>query len=283
MTDIRKIYPSSAAFMVGPLVSTEYNSGCHRFQWAQAHSGLSKEELHHEINEESAALGTLNEYRVSVKLKKDKIKFEREVPFKIDYKGTTISGRQDFVLENGEVWETKGTASESVYKQVILGGVPKASHVAQLVSYLSFLNKSKGRIVNSYYELELDGELESFKLVAERIFIVECLDNGVLTVDGTPYSHTIRDLARWYAELEKRLADPWTLPQKPCHNGDKFGSPCFSCPLKKVCEQTTDVVQFLQESTRALLVKPQPKEFNIKVLTARRKKNRQDKKEKANV
>lgn len=277
-----KIYPSSAAFMIGPLVKTDYNSGCHRFQWAQTHSGLSKAELHHEINAESAALGTLNEYRVAVKLKKDKVKFEREVPFKIAYKGAVISGRQDFVLENGEVWETKGTGSDKVYKQSILGGVPQLNHVAQLVSYLAFLKKPKGRIVNSYYELEIDGELESYKLIAERIFIVECLDNGDLTVDGTRYDHSIRDLARWYADLEKKLADPWTLPQKPCQNGDKFGSPCFSCPLKKLCEKEVDVAQFLQESRQALLEPPPPKEFNIKVLTARRKKNRQDKKEKSN-
>ena len=272
-----KIYPSSAAFMVGPLVKTDYNSGCHRFQWAQAHSGLSKAELHHEINAESAALGTLNEYRVAVKLKKDKVKFEREVPFKIAYKDAVISGRQDFVLENGEVWETKGTGSDKVYKQSILGGVPQLNHVAQLVSYLAFLKKPKGRIVNTYYELELDGELESYKVVGERIFTVECLDDGCIMLDQRPYPHTIRDLARWYADLEKKLADPWTLPQKPCHNGDKFGSPCFSCPLKKVCEKECDVASFLLQAKEKLLIPPPPKEFNIKILTARRKVNREKK------
>ncbi len=275
-----KIYPSSAAFMIGPLVSSKYNSGCHRFQWAQAHSGLSKAELHHEITAESAAIGSLNEYRIAVKLKRDKVIFEREVPFKMDYSGVQISGRQDFVLENGEVWETKGTTSESVYKNAILGGVPEKSHVAQLVSYLAFLKKPKGRIVNSYYELELDGEDESFRLVAERVFTVECLDDGCILLDHQPYEHSLRDLARWYATLAKILLDPWTLPQKPCQSGEKYGSPCNFCPLKAVCDKTVDVADFLQESKAALLVKPQPREFKIKVLTARRKKNKQDRLEK---
>lgn len=279
MTEPNRIYPSSAAFMIGPVVKTTYNSGCHRFLWAKAYSGLNKEELHHEINAENAAIGTLNEFRVAVKLKRDKVIFEREVPFKIDYKSVIVSGRQDFVLENGEVWETKGTVSESIYKNAILGGVPERSHVAQLVSYLAFLKKPKGRIVNTYYELELDGELESYKVVAERVFIVECLDGGVITVDTMPYQHSIQDLARWYAMLEKSLADPLTLPHKPCQGDSNFTSPCNYCPLKQVCESPMPLAQFLQESRTALLVKPQPKECKIKILTKRRKLNKEKKNE----
>lgn len=275
-----KIYPSSAAFMLGPLVLTKYNSGCHRFQWAKAHSGLSKAELHHEINAESAALGTLNEYRVAVKLNKEKVKFEREVPFKMEYKSAVMSGRQDFVLEDGTILEVKSTTSESSYKRIFVEGKPELSHMAQLVSYLAFLKQPKGRIVNTYYELELDGELESFIAVAERVFNVECLDSGVLTVDGVPFEHSLKDLARWYAELEKCLADPWTLPQKPCQTASEYTSPCYYCPLKKVCDTTTDVAQFLLDSKAALLVKTPPREFKIKVLTARRKVNKEKAKEK---
>ncbi len=272
-----KIYPSSAAFMVGPLVKTSKNNSCHRFLWAQAHCGLTKAELRQEIPAEYQALGALDEYRYSAKMVKEGQTFEREVPFKIEFKSAVISGRQDFVLDNGVVIEKKSMTSDSGYKRVFRDGQVESSHMAQLVSYLAFLNKPEGKIVVSYYELS--EKFDAYLVVDEKEFIVRTLDSGVLTVDGVEYPHTVRDLARWYATLVGCLSTTSSVPAKPIIPASPYESPCNFCSLKELCQKNLDAASFLQESKDALRTKRTHGPVKIQVLTERRKKN----KEKAKV
>lgn len=266
--------------MAGPVVKTSKNSSCLRFIAAQAMSGLSKAELHQDIGAEYAALGALDEFRYSAKLDKEKTVYEREKPFQIDYKGATISGRMDFLLADGTVIEKKSVTSQSVYKRVFEGGQPETAWVAQVASYLAFLKLPQGKIVASYYELS--EEFDAYVMVAEKEWTVKCLDDGRIMLGQEAYSHTLRDLARWYAEVERTLSDPWTSNQRPYQPSNSFESACNFCPIRAVCHGNVDLAQVVQEVKDALLVKKEPNKFKIKVNTKRRQANR-EKKESAKV
>lgn len=259
--------------MVGPLVKTSKNGSCHRFLWAQAHCGLTRAEMQQPFPAEYAALGALDEYRYAAKMVKEGQAFEREVPFKIEFKGAVISGRQDFVLDNGVVIEKKSMTSDSGYKRVFRDGQVESSHMAQLVSYLAFLNKPEGKIVVSYYELSK--KFDAYLVVEEKEFTVRTLDSGVLTVDGVEYLHTVRDLARWYATLEGYLSTTSSVPPKPMIPANPYESACSFCPLKEICQRPVEVARFLQESKVALAIKTEPRPVKIQVLTERRKKNKE--------
>lgn len=266
--------------MAGPLVETKKPSGCLRYQWAQANVGLSKEELRHDIGAEYQALGALDEWRYAAKLEKEGIAFEREVPFKVPYKNCVISGRQDFVLEDGTIIEKKSTTSEHLYKLVFEQGQPDPAHVAQLASYLAFLKKPRGKIVVTYYELSK--EFGGFEVIDEKEFIVESLDGVVLTVNTELYPKTVKDLARWYALMQSAISTPDVLPAKPVLGPLKFKNPCSNCPLSTLCESSddlTDVASFLHKSRQAFLEPGTPRKFKIATNTDRRKKNRDKKKE----
>ncbi len=273
-----RIYPSSSAFMVGPYVKTSSNKSCHRYISAQYHSGLSKADLYQQIPIEYAGLGALDEFRYSAKLDKEKVAYQREVPFKVEYKGAVISGRMDFVLEDGVVVEKKSTTSASVYKRAFEGGIPEASWVAQAASYLGFCKMKEARIVATYYEMSAN--FDAYEVVAEKVWSVQSLDGTALTVDGTLYPHSLKDLARWYAEISGHLTEtssPMVGIEKPMNVASKYESPCNFCPLKKVCEQSNSLAQVMQDVTQALLVKSEPRGFKIAHNTERRKKNRQEK------
>lgn len=275
-----KIYPSSSAFMVGPLVSSTSNKSCHRYLSAQVASGLSKAELHQPIPAEYAGLGALDEFRYSAKLDKEKVAYQREVPFQVEFKDSIISGRIDFVLENDVAIEKKSTTSQSVYKRAFEGGIPEPSWVAQAASYLGFCNKKEVRIVATYYELSAN--FDAYEVVAEREWSVTSLDGIRLTVGQEQYPHSLKDLARWYASLSDVLSKTSSAPvriEKPMQAASKYESPCNFCPLKQMCETKDNLAWDVQELRAALTAKVLPRDFKIMHNTERRKKNRQEKKE----
>lgn len=279
-TRIFKIYPSSAAFMTGPVVSTTKNSSCFRYIWAQEYCGLTKKEIPRDIPPEHQALGTMDEYRYFAKLEKQGQKFTREVSHKIPFKNCEISFRMDGDMEDGTILEKKSSTSDFVLKGTIEGGEPDANYVAQLVSYLTLLKRNKGLLVISYYEM--DADFQGYLMLEERQFVVECLDDGVITIDSKPYPKTTKDLARWYAGVQQSLSNPSAVPPEPAQQAMKFKSPCNTCPLKAACEEykntTMDVAQFLLRSKEEFLTPRDPKKFKIRVLTERRQKNRDKKK-----
>jgi GxxExxY protein len=266
--------------MVGPLVKTTGHKSCLRFLSAQKHSNLSREELSASIAPEYQAIGHLDEWLYSAKLDKQGIKYEREKPFKIEFKGATISGRMDFVLEDGTIVEKKATTSANVYKRVFEQGIPESSHVAQLVSYLAFLKQPVGKLVVSYYEVAHD--MMSYQIVAEKEFTVTTVDDSRIMLGQETYPHSVRDLARWYTLAEQNLSQDLTtgtLSQKPCQPG-KYESPCTFCPLQKVCEESnsgTTLAEYIESAIPALLDKADPKPFKIAINTLRRQANRKKK------
>jgi CRISPR/Cas system-associated exonuclease Cas4 (RecB family) len=241
---------------------------------------LSKAELHQDIPAEYAGLGALDEFRYSAKLDKEKVAYQREVPFQVEYKGTVISGRMDFVLDNDVAVEKKSTTSQSVYKRAFEGGVPEPSWVAQAASYLGFCNKKGVRIVASYYELSTN--MDAYEVVAEREWSVKSLDGAALSLDGKPYSHSLKDLARWYSSVSNILSTSSSATvriEKPMQAGSKYESPCNFCPLKEICAVKDNLAWDVQELRQALTAKPTPRGFKIMHNTERRKKNRQAKKD----
>lgn len=275
-----KIYPSSAAFMTGPLSSTSKSSGCFRYLWAQQYCGIPHKEIPRDIPPEHAALGALDEFRYFTKLEKEGVGFVRESRHKVPFKNCEISFRVDGEMADGSILEKKSATSEFVLKEAIEGGQPDANYVAQLVSYLTLLKRTHGRLVISYYEL--DANYESYLMLAERQFNVEVLDSGVILLDSAEYPKTTKDLARWYAGVQQSLSNPSIVPPEPMQPGLKFKSPCYSCPLKKACEEYKEspatTVQYLQRAKEEFLAPRDPKKFKIKVLTERRKINREKKK-----
>lgn len=272
----KRIYPSSSAFMSGPLVKTTKHSSCLRFIAGQVLSGLTKAELHQDIAAEYAALGALDEFRYSARLKKEGQVFEREKPFQINYKSSTISGRMDFLLEDGTVIEKKSVTSQHVYKRVFEEGQPEIAWVAQVASYLAFLKLPQGKIVASYYELS--EELDGYIVIAEREWTVKTLDTGCIMLGQDIYSHTLKDLARWYALAEQVLDNPTVDMQGVYQPPNKYQSACNYCPIKKECQSGTPLAEQKEELRTALLAKPQAKEFKISVATKRRQANKEKKK-----
>lgn len=266
-----KLYPSSAAFMAGPLVDAKYSSSCLRYIWTTTQIGR----FPGTNNAESAAVGTLNEFRHSMKLPEGT---EREKPFTVEFGGITVSGRMDFVLPDGTVHEIKSTTSDYVKRDVIDGGVVDQGHMAQLVSYLAFGKIKNGAIFVTYYEWDV--EKDAATPIADRKFDVQITDTAIF-VDGELYKYGVKDLARWYAEAAKCMTDPDTLPPEPVKNVIPYKNPCHFCPLKSVCESgVSDAKEFITAAGTLLAeAKPEVRPFKIKKLTARRLANQERKKE----
>ncbi len=278
---IYKIYPSSAAFMSGPLVETTKNGSCFRFLWAQAHCGAHKYSMKPNIAEEHSALGTLDETRYAMKLDKQKVSYKREVSHSIPFKNCEIAFRVDFDFEDGTIGEKKSTTSDGLHKTVFKDNDVDANHLAQLVSYLSLLKRDTGKLIVTYYEMS--EEFDAYLALEEREILVKLSTDGVISLDGVEYRKNAKDLARWYAGLQQCLTETSTVPPAPMPQTVKFKNPCFSCPLSATCEkyknETMPVAQFLLEAKEAFEAPRESKKFNIKVLTKRRQANKDKKKE----
>lgn len=277
---IYKIYPSSAAFMSGPLVETTKNSSCFRYLWAQAHCGAHKYSMKADIAEEYAALGALDEARYAMKLDKQKVPYKREISHVIPFKNCEISFRVDFDFEDNVIGEKKATTSEGLHKTVFKDNEVDANHLAQLVSYLSLLKRETGKLIVTYYEMS--EEFDAYIALEEREILVKLSTEGVIFLDGVEYRKNARDLARWYAGLQQCLTETSTVPPAPMPQSVKFKSPCNSCPLSGTCEkynaQPGDVAQYLLEAKQAFETPRESRPFKIKVNTARRQANREKKK-----
>ena len=228
--NIKKIYPSSAAFMLGAKVDSAKNHSCPRYLWTMDRLP----EQHSDIPEEYAALGLLNEARVALIYDDGKIPYKREVRVTKDFNGCKISGKIDFVLypDTAPIYiETKATSSKNVRRDVLTAQTPDLNHLAQLVTYMMLDNVRNGQIIVSYYETDA-GRL-SFQVVEEHTFIVEILDSGVLTVDGKVFNKSTKDLARWYKVVSESLTTD-AVPDMPAPTGSYYKNICRFCPLVEV-------------------------------------------------
>lgn len=264
-TKQQKIYISSAAWHNGHQVTTKYQSGCLRYVFVQAHGNPPRSSS---INPASQGLGALSEEALAAQFRRRRLKHEREVPFRQEFKGVILSGRMDFVVtrkEDQEVWENKASTSTYVLKDAIQGGQPDANYIAQLVSYLAFNKIARGYLNVNYYQL---GENQKdWDCTDTRTFEIVLRDDGVILVDGNEYDKVLRDLSRWYAEAVKVVSDPSTVPGEPRLDPIPYKNPCHFCPLQAVCKSHKDApmdsAQFLQQAVSAMSV-PQPtRAFNF--------------------
>ena len=255
-----KVYPSSAAWMPGPVVQTTYYSGCLRYIWAVANAKVPRIDS---IDPAAQALGALNEKRLEAQFRRRRLKFETEVPFNQVFRGIDIRGRMDYVVhlkEGDQIGEQKATTSAHVLKDVIQAKQPADSHMAQLVTYLAFSTIKKGWIQVDHYQLSHD--FSGFISTSMHKFDVELLDSGVILVDGQEYKYVLKDLARWYSEVEKVLSNPDTIPMKPSMNPIPYKNPCHFCGMRDLCAKPSKeygtAAQFLQDSIVPLST-PAPK------------------------
>lgn len=269
---VKKIYPSSAGWMLGPLVAADSNSQCHRYMWAVANGNAPRIDS---VAKGYTAIGNLSEERLAATFRRRRLKFIRGSRFKVEFKGAVISGELDFLFETPEgpmILEAKASTSSHVLKDVIQGGAPKDAHMAQLTTYLSLQKIPDGQLHYTYYVLSPDQK--SFVALAERLFIVKVLDNAI-TVDGQPYKYSVRDLARWIAGAEAALTAVDKIPNEPIRSMIAYKDACHFCPLKETCashkDQNLDPAQFLLKATEALSAPREIREFHI--TTMRKEKN----------
>lgn len=266
MTNEKKIYPSAAAFMSGPLVDSKKSNSCHRYLWATAHTDAPRQ---NDVDPAYAGLGALDEARLAAQLTKKRVKFEREVPFKIPFKHIVISGRYDFDIaykDGPVILEKKASTSDYVKRDHLDTGEPDANHVAQLVMYLLLHKRQIGHLHLSYYELSAD-QL-SYVVAQEKVWVISVLDTGTILVDNAEYGHSVADLRRWLLGAHDALTLPNIVPHEPRLHAIPYKNPCYFCPLKDVCAaHKTDPKtpkEFLESADIALRVPRTARPFKIR-------------------
>ena len=175
-----RINPSSAAFMLGNGVVTEYDSGCLRNLLLKNLLPKVKD-----IAEKYKVMGEQGEliYQQFLLNEQDH-PFHRELPFKSTIDGVVISGRMDFLVYHPDfrvVVECKTSESYSFRKQVIQLHEPKISHLAQILFYLSVLGETRAKLVALYVP-----KMESATIK------IEVKPNGSVFVDNRLSVYTIQ-------------------------------------------------------------------------------------------
>jgi hypothetical protein len=266
MTDIKKIYPSSAAFMSGPLVDSKKSNSCHRYMWAVAHTDAPRQ---NDVDPAYAGIGALDEARLAAQLTKKRVKFEREVPFKIPFKDVIISGRYDFDIaykDGPVILEKKASTSDYVKKDHLDTGIPDSNHVAQLVMYLLLHKREKGHLHLSYYELS--PEQDAYVVAQEKVWLITVSEQGDVLVDGKQFGFNAADLRRWLVGAHDAITIANRIPPEPRLHSIPYKNPCYFCPLKDVCaahkENEKSSKVFLQEADTALRVPRVARPFKIR-------------------
>lgn len=223
-----KLYPSSSAFMKGASAETLYNSACPRFIMVEKLNEVPKGSIP-EIYSQVAAIDEARFFEV---LKKRHTKVEREVPIRKELVNDKIilSGRRDFVAD-GWVYEKKSSINTRKAGDLKKGKV-NLNQLAQLVTYMLMGEHVNGALVVTVYQFNKD--LTALEVKYEREFIVSIEDTGAILLDGSPLTHTVDDIRRFYKTLVKGLVDR-EVPPMPQNWTSKYGSPCNFCPIKEKC------------------------------------------------
>jgi hypothetical protein len=228
-----KLYPSSSGFCWGNLVISEYGSGCIRKILLSANGYRT------EIAETSKETGAKWEEQVLEQLINDQeYAFHREVPFRYEVNGVTVSGRCDYFVYDdagGCVIECKGSNSKSVLYDVINKGKVKINHLAQLVHYLNYFGTDHGKIMVSFVETQ-----------KQRTFIVTVEGDGQIYVDGKFSGYTAHDQVKHTLNASEAIRDSIVWERPTSFNGD----PCKFCEFKPLCTdwdtgEITDSKEFI--------------------------------------
>jgi hypothetical protein len=268
---MKRLYPSSSAFMLGELVVTEYESGCLRAIL------LASEGARTPIPSIYEKVGAAHEEWYETQLKQDPrlITYTREVPIKFPVpgvEGVLYSGRIDVLSAYDKagivLHETKGTISKNTRLSVIRKGKVKLNHLAQLVSYMIAKETTKGKIVAGYYEQAEDGTLIHQE---GREFKVEIDNDGSILVDGVPTGYSVFDQINHRTAAAKVLVGD-SVPARPDKHDQKWGGPCGNCFNRENCDKfdrgeidgREAFIAAGREAARAYVPGPEPEPFRIK-------------------
>lgn len=265
LTVKKKIYPSSAGFLVAGRVITDYSSACLRYILAKA-CGFKDGGPNSDL--QSMAENDENEFELSLMEDSKVALWLREEPFKHEIPGTgvVISGRKDFIvyynnLEAPVIIEKKSTMSKSSIYGAIRKRSFKVNHLAQCVMYMLQENTPYGIIALCGYKIKKDRKtkeestVRSFHRDTKEIdsvrFKVEILPDQKIVVDGRETGFNVTDLTLWIAAVADVLEEPKILG-RPLTDPEAFYGPCKYCALSPVCDkhdlEILTVEEFIEES-----------------------------------
>ncbi len=238
-----KLYPSSAAFVLGDTVVTEYDSGCLRKIL------LTSKGVRGDIPAVYMRVGAVHEdnYAAGMANMQDVATFLREVPIKAPvpgYETVMYSGRADFIADHriavtgklgGKlievIHETKATISKTTRLKVIRKGLVKTNQLAQLVSYMIQRQTPYGILFVGYYEENAEGELVCTESRRFKIFID---DEGAVYIDGMPSGFTAQDQIAHRIAAARVLTED-VIGERPDGWNAPYSGPCVRCPHKMTC------------------------------------------------
>ena len=233
--EIKKVYSYNSAFLHGQIVKTKYSSGCLR-NVLMSHYGLRDE-----VAEIYSKLGEINElrYEASLEGRDDILSWEREKSLRAPIPGAPknfgYSGRADFVVNHKDVGmaphELKGTFSKTIRRECVRKDKVIMNHLAQLVSYMIFLESSTGFLVYAYYDRNKD---DTFSFGEERVKEVKIDKDGHIFVDGMASEFCVDDYLSFRKAVVKVISEG-LLWQRPEHWDMQWKSPCTYCVYKSVC------------------------------------------------
>lgn len=251
-----RIYPSSAAFMTGDLVITQYPSGCLRSLL------LASEGVKEPFNQDHSERGAANEERYERALMAAGTDFAREVPFQIQIAPDAIvSGRIDFLLADQRIDELKSTESTNVIRDVITNGKFKPANVAQLVVYLMAKSLTFGNLIYSAYKR--DKKTKELVHVADRCFSVQLMTNGDIYVDEKKFEYAAGDVVS-HLLATARVVRNRSVASRPYMHAS-FDGPCKFCVFAPTCDLfdagvISDVDDFVEQARTDLLTKAKKSE-----------------------
>lgn len=232
LTKTKKIRASSAAFMKGRLVFTDYATGCLRN--ILFNSWGIKEQLKQGTQDR----GAMNEDRyIADNLVDTDLDVSREITSPVTQVTDTVAwgGRTDVHVKPrsagpAEIYELKSTGSKNKLRDLKQGKYT-TENLAQLVAYMTDWELSNGHLVYSYYEPDAFGKDQ---LKYEKDFTVKLDTAGTVVVDNEPTMFSVADQLHHRLQAAE-VVDKDIVWDRP-HNYDAaFGSPCHWCPFKSAC------------------------------------------------
>lgn len=231
-----KLYASESGFLYGDQVVTTYPSGCLRhIAWV-----ANNRDLRPNIKPEFMKVGAVMERENAKRLDAEGLEYQLEIP--LTYKtasGIEVRGRCDVMLP-GSIQETKGTFSKSGIYSVFRKGEYKVTYLAQLVRYMVIAERDKGEMIHgafNYSPREIFTGTE-FTLAQTKTFQVAVCSDGAISVDGSVSAgYSVQAVLDHIEQAAQAALDKRVWASRPLGHASKYGSPCFYCELKPVCDK----------------------------------------------
>ena len=231
-----KLYASESGFLYGDQVVTTYPSGCLRhIAWV-----ANNRDLRPDIKPEYMKVGAVMERENAKRLDALGLDYQLEIPLTYTTaSGIEVRGRCDVMLP-GSIQETKATFSKSGIYSVFRKGEYKVTYLAQLVRYMVVAEIHSGEMIHgafSYSPRDVFTGTE-YALLETKTFKVGILSSGNVSVDGNESAgYSVQAALEHIEQAAQASLDKRVWPSRPLGHANKFGSPCFYCELKPVCDK----------------------------------------------